>query len=404
MLHGQACAELEERLTRPIDEFIQNGSPGWVSDGAIHVHETSLTQVFTCMSGLLLLACTDLASFLHGRARFGARRSGAHFVFGLSMSDCGILCRKLDCRGSDSATCPSDWLPASVRRCAPSRSPSQARLRWPKNPVNLGPTSVLESPVPFLEALASRTARTPATPTSTTGRTCSRRGTLSARRSRTSPPAIASHRACAPIWSSRWAGRTSTVATRTMTGRAPSSRLRRSSADGNCWLSASTICRHGAWEGHCGSSRTWAEAPEPPATVWTTSSRSFPNPKTRTEAFGGGPLRTRRRAPGDRRSHQRDERRFPDAHTAGDPAGRALTRSRSPATPLEFDWCLRQGQRPDPGRTVKRPPGSRYRDAYGRAIQYMQPGPAPSPIGISRVTSSVFKSTTATRSAALSPR
>ena len=51
MLHGQACAELEERLTRPIDEFIQEGSPGWVSDGAIHVHEASLTQVFACMSG-----------------------------------------------------------------------------------------------------------------------------------------------------------------------------------------------------------------------------------------------------------------------------------------------------------------------------------------------------------------
>jgi hypothetical protein len=41
---------------------------------------------------------------------------------------------------------------------------------------------------------------------------------------------------------------------------------------------------------------------------------------------------------------------------------------------------------------------------YVVPIQYRQPGPAPSPIGISRVTSSVFKSTTATRSAALSPR
>ena len=42
--------------------------------------------------------------------------------------------------------------------------------------------------------------------------------------------------------------------------------------------------------------------------------------------------------------------------------------------------------------------------SYVAPIQNMQPGPAPSPIGISRMTSSVFKSTTATRSAALSPR
>ena len=80
MLHGQACAEFEERLTRPIDEFIQDGSPRRVSDGAIHVHKTSLTQVFACMSGLLLLlACTDLAAWrlggvTAGRAVPGRRR------------------------------------------------------------------------------------------------------------------------------------------------------------------------------------------------------------------------------------------------------------------------------------------------------------------------------------------
>lgn len=42
--------------------------------------------------------------------------------------------------------------------------------------------------------------------------------------------------------------------------------------------------------------------------------------------------------------------------------------------------------------------------SYVVRIQYMQPGPVPAPIGISRVTSRVFKSKTATRSAALSPR
>ena len=168
MLHGQACAEFEERLTRPIDEFIQDGSPRRVSDGAIHVHKTSLTQVFACMSGLLLLlACTDLAAWrLGGSLRVEPYLGGGAGVTGYRLDD------------------------------------FQQEFPEPENP----------------------------------------------------------------------------------------------------------------------------------------------------------------------------------------------------------DWCLRPGQRPDPCRTVKRPPGSRYRGAYGRAIQYMQPGPAPSPIGISRVTSSVFKSTTATRSAALSPR
>ena len=38
MLHDQAPADLEERLTRPTDELIQDGSPGWVSDCAEDVH------------------------------------------------------------------------------------------------------------------------------------------------------------------------------------------------------------------------------------------------------------------------------------------------------------------------------------------------------------------------------
>ena len=38
MFHGQARREFEERLTRPIDEFIQDGPPGSVSDRAINVH------------------------------------------------------------------------------------------------------------------------------------------------------------------------------------------------------------------------------------------------------------------------------------------------------------------------------------------------------------------------------
>ena len=38
MFHDQAPAEFEERLTRPIDELIQDGSPRWVSDSAVDVH------------------------------------------------------------------------------------------------------------------------------------------------------------------------------------------------------------------------------------------------------------------------------------------------------------------------------------------------------------------------------
>ena len=38
MFDDQAPAEFEERLTRPIDELIQDGSPGWVSDRAVDVH------------------------------------------------------------------------------------------------------------------------------------------------------------------------------------------------------------------------------------------------------------------------------------------------------------------------------------------------------------------------------
>ena len=38
MLHDQTRADVEERLTGPIDELIQDGSPGWVGDRAVNVH------------------------------------------------------------------------------------------------------------------------------------------------------------------------------------------------------------------------------------------------------------------------------------------------------------------------------------------------------------------------------
>ena len=58
MFHDQAPADLEERLTRPIDELIQDGSPGWVSDRAEDVHmstaglrgEVMYMQAPACMS------------------------------------------------------------------------------------------------------------------------------------------------------------------------------------------------------------------------------------------------------------------------------------------------------------------------------------------------------------------
>ena len=62
MFHDQARTELEERLTRPVDEFIQDGPPRGVSDRAIDVHVPGLrkwslacqglddTQAWACMS------------------------------------------------------------------------------------------------------------------------------------------------------------------------------------------------------------------------------------------------------------------------------------------------------------------------------------------------------------------
>lgn len=62
MFHDQAPADLEERLTWPIDELIQDGSPGRVSDRAEDVHmSTAGLRV-----GLLYMqapACMSTVSF-----------------------------------------------------------------------------------------------------------------------------------------------------------------------------------------------------------------------------------------------------------------------------------------------------------------------------------------------------
>ena len=50
MVHGQAPTKLEERLTRPIHELIQDGPPGSVSDRAINVHMTHGMQAQDCAS------------------------------------------------------------------------------------------------------------------------------------------------------------------------------------------------------------------------------------------------------------------------------------------------------------------------------------------------------------------
>lgn len=61
MFHDQARAELEERLTRAVDEFIQDGPPGGVSDRAIDVHVPGLRKCSLACQGLMIrkqgLAC-----------------------------------------------------------------------------------------------------------------------------------------------------------------------------------------------------------------------------------------------------------------------------------------------------------------------------------------------------------
>ena len=72
MFHDQAPTEFEERLTRPIDEFIQDGPPGSVSDRAIDVHMANDMQAWTCMSTPADRRCRGVPASAradHGRER-----------------------------------------------------------------------------------------------------------------------------------------------------------------------------------------------------------------------------------------------------------------------------------------------------------------------------------------------
>ena len=61
MFHDQARTELEERLTGAVDEFIQDGPSGAVSDRAIDVHVPGLRKWSLACQGLMIrkrrLAC-----------------------------------------------------------------------------------------------------------------------------------------------------------------------------------------------------------------------------------------------------------------------------------------------------------------------------------------------------------